>query len=66
MKQQKDVFMTLLTAIGGITGLIFYFISVYFIKDYQTIAALSILFLALIFRVIGYLFDKSLYKRKGQ
>lgn len=65
MKQQKDVFMTLFTAIGGITGLIIYLICTYFIKDYQTIGALSIFSLAIIFRVIGYFFDKSLYKRKG-
>lgn len=63
MKAQKDVFMTLLTAFGGILGLILYFVSTMFLKKYQTIAGLSIFGLAMIFRVVGYLIDKKLAKK---
>lgn len=65
MKQQpKDVFMTLFTALGGILGIIIYFICTYLFKNYQAIGALSIVILALLFRVIGHTMDNILSQRK--
>lgn len=66
MKQQsKDIYMTLLTGFGAAIGILIYFICTYLIKNYETFAALSIFGLAIIFRFIGYLIDKSLAKRNG-
>ncbi len=64
MQQQKDVFMTLLTGLGAALGLVTYFLCTYLFHKYETLAGLSILGFALIFRVIGYLFDKMLAKKK--
>lgn len=63
-QQQKDVFMSLFTAIGGILGIIIYFICTYLLKNYQTIGALSIFVLAILFRVIGHTMDNILSQRK--
>lgn len=64
MKQQKkDVFMTLLTGFGAALGLVIYFLCTYLFHKYETIGALSIFGLAMIFRVIGYFIDKMLAKK---
>ena len=63
MKQQKDVFMTLLTGLGAALGIITYFLCTFLFHKYETIGALSIFGLAMIFRVIGYFFDKMLAKK---
>lgn len=66
MKQQpKDIYMTLLTGLGAAVGIIIYFVCTYLLKNYETIAALSIFGLAIIFRFMGYLIDKALAKRNG-
>ena len=57
MKQQKDVFMTLLTGLGAALGIITYFLCTFLFHKYETIG------LAMIFRVIGYFFDKMLAKK---
>lgn len=65
MKQQpKDVFMSLFTALGGILGIIIYFICTYLLKNYQAIGALSIIILAIVFRIMGHSLDNMLSKRK--
>ena len=58
MKQQKDVFMTLLTGLGAALGIITYFLCTFLFHKYETIGGL-----AMIFRVIGYFFDKMLAKK---
>lgn len=63
-QQQQDVFMTLFTALGAILGIIIYFVCTYFFKNFQAFGALSIIVLAIIFRVIGYSLDNMLSKRK--
>lgn len=63
MKQQKDVFMTLLTGLGAALGLVAYFLCTYLFHKYETISALSIFGLAMIFRVIGYFIDQMLAKK---
>lgn len=65
MKQQKDVFMTLLTGLGTALGIGFYLVCTLFLHKYETISALSIFGLAMVFRVIGYFFDKLLAKKNG-
>ena len=65
MKQQKDVFMTLLTGLGTALGIGFYLVFTLFLHKYETISALSIFGLAMVFRVIGYFFDKLLAKKNG-
>ena len=52
-QQQKDVFMTLLTGLGAALGIITYFLCTFLFHKYETIGALSIFGLAMIFRVIG-------------
>ncbi len=42
MKQQKDVFMTLLTGLGAALGIITYFLCTFLFHKYETIGALSI------------------------
>lgn len=65
MKQQpKDVFMSLFTALGGILGIIIYFICTYLLKNFQAFGALSIIVFAIVFRVIGHSLDNILSKRK--
>lgn len=65
MKQQKDVYMTLLTGLGSAIGIIIYLVCTLVLHKYETIAALSIFGLGMIFRVIGYFFDKTLAKKNG-
>ena len=66
MKQQpKDIYMTLLTGLGAALGIIIYFVCTYLLKAFETIAALSIFGLAIIFRFIGYSLDKILAKKNG-
>ena len=48
MKQQKDVFMTLLTGLGAALGIITYFLCTFLFHKYETIGALSIFGLAMI------------------
>ena len=60
-QQQKDVFMTLLTGLGA--ALVAYFLCTYLFHKYETISALSIFGLAMIFRVIGYFIDQMLAKK---
>lgn len=62
-QQQKDVFMTLLTGLGAALGLVAYFLCTYLFHKYETIGALSIFGLAMIFRAIGYFIDKMLAKK---
>ena len=62
-QQQKDVFMTLLTGLGAALGIITYFLCTFLFYKYETLGALSIFGLAMIFRVIGYFFDKMLAKK---
>ena len=40
MKQQKDVFMTLLTGLGAALGIITYFLCTFLFHKYETIGAL--------------------------
>ena len=63
-QQQKDVFMTLLTGLGAALGLVAYFLCTYLFHKYETISALSIFGLAMIFRVIGYFIDQMLAKSR--
>ena len=62
-QQQKDVFMTLLTGLGAALGLVAYFFCKYLFHKYETISALSIFGLAMIFRIIGYFIDQMLAKK---
>ena len=39
MKQQKDVFMTLLTGLGAALGIITYFLCTFLFHKYETIGA---------------------------
>lgn len=65
MKQQKDIYMTLLTGLGSALGIIIYLVCSLLLHKYETIAALSIFGLAIIFRFIGYFLDKMLAKKNG-
>ncbi|RGT58768.1 hypothetical protein DWX05_12040 [Coprobacillus sp. AF18-15LB] len=62
-QQQKDVFMTLLAGLGAALGLVAYFLCTYLFHKYETISALSIFGLAMIFRIIGYFIDQMLAKK---
>lgn len=62
-QQQKDVFMSLLTALGAALGIVTYFVCTYLLHNLQTFGALSICGFAIIGRVIGYFIDKMLAKR---
>ena len=63
-QQQKDVFMTLLTGLGAALGIITYFLCTFLFHKYETIGALSIFGLAMIFRVIGIFLIKCLLKSR--
>lgn len=62
-QQQKDIYMTLLTGLGTALGIITYFLCTFLFHKYETIGALSIFGLAVIFRIIGYFIDKMLAKK---
>lgn len=62
-QQQKDVYMTLLTGLGTALGIITYFLCTFLFHKYETMGALSIFGLAMIFRIIGYFIDKILAKK---
>ena len=55
--------MTLLTGLGAALGLVAYFLCTYLFHKYETISALSIFGLAMIFRIIGYFIDQMLAKK---
>lgn len=58
----KNIFMSTLTALGMLIGIIISLILIFIVNKYTNWAALIVLACALIGRMIGYIFDKIVEK----